>query len=203
MKIIWTPNPLASIVELDEHDRQILWHRLKIEQLEERIGQANFDLNPETREWHNKNIKDRSLDEAVASALKNLDVEHIEERLNADLQEYVDELASKHSGDCTCVPCSCLKCHVESLLGVDTIPGLGKHEASYIDSAFRPLDKDMPERTIDQALQYLRDYHPVKGEGGGWEKATEEEFQRHVPRWTEEAKRAYVWLTNYQKEHSL
>jgi hypothetical protein len=193
MKIIWTPNPLETVVELDGHDRAILWHRLKIERLEERMGQAHFGLNPEDREWHNKNVKPRTLDEAVMAALKLLDVESVEDGLAEDVEFYAKELAEKHSGDCTCIPCSCLKCHAETLMGVDTIAGLGKHEALAIDGAFAE------GRTIDQALAHLADYRPTKGKG--WEKATEEEFQAHVPRWVEEAKRAHAWLQKYRDAH--
>jgi|SRR5580692_7191686 hypothetical protein len=195
MKIIWTPNPLSTVVELDEHDLSLLWHRLKIERLEERIGQARFDLNQEDREWHNKNIKERTLDEAVASALKQLDVDNVEEGLAADMTDCAKELSAKHSGDCTCVPCSCLKCHAETLMGVETITGLGKHEASYIDGAFAD------GRTIAEALGYLMDYRPTKGKG--WEQFMDEEFQVHVPRWIEEAKRAHAWLETYRETHSL
>jgi hypothetical protein len=195
MKITWAPNPLATVVELDEHDRAILWHRLKIERLEEHMGQAHFDLSPETREWHNKNVKERTLDEAVAAALKHLDVEDINVRLAEDVDTYAKELAEKHYGDCTCDPCSCFKCHVESLMGVDTIKGLRKHEARAIDGAFAE------GRTIAQALDYLKDYRPTKGKG--WEKFTEEDFQVHVPRWVEETKRARAWLEKYRAEHSL
>ena len=193
MKIIWTPNPLATVVELDEHDRALLWHRLKIERLEEQIVQAHFDINPETREWHNKHVKERTVDEAIAEALKMLTVDGVDDRISKNSTDYANELAAKHSGDCTCVPCSCLKCHAETLMGVDTIAGLGKHEASYIEGAFAE------DRTIAQALDYLKDYRPTKGKG--WERHTEEEFQIHVPRWVEEAKGAYAWLEKYREVH--
>jgi len=195
MRIIWSPNPLATVVELDDHDRQIIRLRLEINRLKESMGQAHFDLEPEMREWHNKNVKERTLEEAVTAALVHLDVERVEERLDKDVVDYANELSAKHSGDCTCVPCSCLKCHAETLMGIDTIAGLGKHEASYIDGAFES------GRTLDQALDHLKDYRPTKSKG--WEKFSDEEFQAHIPRWVEEAKRAHAWLEKYRVEHSL
>jgi hypothetical protein len=80
-------------------------------------------------------------------------------------------------------------------MDINTISGLGKHEASSIDNAFTS------GKTIDQVLDYLASYHPVKGIG--WEKFSEEDFQVHVPRWIEETKRAYVRLSKYRSEHSF
>ncbi len=48
----------------------------------------------------------------------------------------VDALKNAHCGDCTCIACSCDKCHAEELLGIHTTRGLGKHEASYVEAAF-------------------------------------------------------------------
>src|SRR6185369_3125953 len=59
------------------------------------------------------------------------------ESLDQHVSDYVVELAGEHSGDCVCFPCSCVKCHAESLLGVDTIPGLGKHSAYKVGAAFK------------------------------------------------------------------
>lgn len=208
MNIIWKPNPLATVIELDDFDKKLFWHRIKIENLQGRIFSAYFDLNSKDREWHNRVIGERSLEAAVESALRRLDADYIigekkdsrgesfDQRIDDDLKDYLAALSEKHDGDCTCVPCSCLKCHAESLLGIDTIPGLPKHSAYKIDAAF---GKPEEGRTIDQAIEYLRDYHPVKG--AGWENATEEQFQAHVPRWVAEAKTAHDWLVAYKQEH--
>jgi hypothetical protein len=50
--------------------------------------------------------------------------------------EYLREaLTDQHVGDCTCVACSCIKCHAEQLAEVDTLPGLGKHSTRLLGSA--------------------------------------------------------------------
>jgi len=185
MRIIWNPNPLLTAVELDDADKKLLWHQMKVHVLEERISEADFDLDPEHQKWCRDALKDRCPVDFVAEAQKSLDYPFIcgdEKRNDKTFDEYITERADVyaaelllgHSGDCTYVPCSCLKCHAEAMIGVDTIPGLGKHEASYIGSA-------SDGRTIDEAIVYLR--------------------HAHVPRWIEEAKRAHAWLVAYQREH--
>ncbi len=203
MRIIWNPNPLLTAVDLDDADKKLLWHQVKVHVLEERISEAYFDLDPEHQKWCRDALKDRCPVDFVAEAQKSLDYPFIcgdEKRNDKTFDEYITEHADVyaaelllgHSGDCTCVPGSCLKCHAEAMIGVDTIPGLGKHEASYIGSA-------SGGRTIDEAIVYLRDYRPIKGKG--WERHTDDEYNAHVPRWIEEAKRAHVWLVEYQREH--
>jgi hypothetical protein len=212
MKILWAPNPLATVVELDEVEKRLLWHQLKIKNLEERMFTAHFDLDPIDREWHNKHVGERSLEAAVAAAIAALDVAYIDgdekrrdksyaEEIDKTLGDAVAALAGAHCGDCTCVPCGCSKCFAEGAIGIDTLAGLGKHEAHAIAGVFRPAPGEPTAKTISEALEMLRDHHPVKGRG--WEKCTDEAFQAHVPRWIEEAKRAHTWLEAYRKEHSL
>jgi hypothetical protein len=201
MRIIWNPNPLATVVELDKADRTVLWHRVKIERLEEKIGSAYFDLDAEHGKWLESIGKGRSIDVAVAEALRHLDYAFIsgdekrrdksfDEYIEELTQEYVQELASVHVGDCTCVACSCLKCHAETLVGVDTIRGLGKHEASYVGGAFEP--KSAPPRTLDEVIAHLADYEPKDVPDWGIP---------HVTRWREEGRRAHEWLIAYRREH--
>jgi hypothetical protein len=201
MKILWNPNPLLSVVELDDADKKLLWHRTKIEQLEKKIASAHFDLDAKYGEWLTSIGKGRSLDATVAEALRSLDYAHVcgdENRSDRTFDEYVDWLTREyvealslgHGGDCTCVPCSCTKCHAEMLVGVDTIAGLGKHEASYIGGAFAP--KGAPARTIDEAIAHLSDYEPKDVKDWGIP---------HVARWREEARRAHEWLIAYRREH--
>lgn len=201
MNIIWKPNPLRTVVELNDAEKVLLRHRIHIEELEEQIGTVRFALNPEDREWHNKHIGPRSLEEAVTYALQHLDTSWSEEdatHLDDRLQHFIEELAGIHAGDCTCVPCSCTKCYVEELVGVDTIPKLGKHMAHKILGAFCPRSVDGTEASMEEALEYLRDYRPVKG--AGWERFSDEDFQQHVPRWKEDARKAYEWLLAYKQE---
>ncbi len=186
MKIIYQSNPLTTIVELDDNDREILRLKLIIENLEDRIYGAHFDLEPGDR--FDAEAARRELD------VESLEDEPLNERINKMLGYCLDELHGTHCGDCTCVPCSCLKCHAEYLLGIDTIKGLGKHPAHYVNSAFSE-----GRTTLDEAIAWLSAYKPVKNKS--WEGISQEEFDRHIPRWTEEARLACEWLKNYQQKH--
>lgn len=195
MKIVWAPNPLRTVVELDDADRTLLRERIKSEEFENIITSAAFALDPgfDTK---------RTPEQGLAEARRWLDLNHLlddevrhgktfTQRLDEKLAWCTEELGREHCGDCTCVAASCLKCHAERLLGVDTTAGLGKHEASKIGCAFRD------GATIDEAVQRLADYVPTWNET--WrDRAT---FDLHVPRWIEEGKRAHAWLIAYRSAH--
>lgn len=197
MKIIWNKNPLRTVIELDEFEKKEFWYKIKIKELEEIVTTGHFTLSH--HEWHNKAIKPRTLEETVAEAMRELDPSYVYNEgesegkgIDARVQElfeyYMADLAGPHVGDCTCVPCSCTKCHAEDILGINTIKGLGKHSAYKVDSAFGKNN----ERSIDEALEHLKNYVP-KADWAGWE--------AHADRWTKEAKAAYEWLLAYRQAH--
>jgi len=195
MKILWNQNPLATVIELDDADKRLLRLRIEVADLRERIGMAHFDLNPPDREWHNKHVKERTLEEAVDAALKVLDLEYVtDEKLDEWLADYVKDLAGEHSGDCTCVACSCSKCRAEDLVGVNTTKGLGKHPGSHVSGAFKPKDGRVP--SLQEAIEHLREPKFVNT----WTHRPED-FDQYIPRWTAEAKQACEWLVAYQREH--
>jgi hypothetical protein len=200
MKILWNQNPLATVVELDDHDKNLLWHRVKIARLESAICEAYCNLDPKYQEWCKTALKDKDF---IAEARRNLDYAYIcgDESHNGKLfdayvseltDEYVAELSSLHYGDCTCVACSCMKCQAELLVDVATIPGLGKHEASHIRGAFAPKDQSQP--TLNDVLIELADFEP---------KDVPECGLPHVDRWREEVRRAREWLVTYQRTHFM
>lgn len=210
MIVIWTPNPLKSVVTLNDDEKKLLWHRVKVEELEERIVSADGYLDPKRREWSNKHIKELTLEKGVEIAHDYLDASYIlndEERNGKKFDATIDDkvkdvlgyLTEPHEGDCTCFPCSCSKCYAEHLIEFDTTPGLGKHPGHYIWSAFHPRTKDGPEPTIQEALEYLRDYKPKKTDV--WKDYTDEQWQKLVEGWTADAKRAHDWLLKYQQLH--
>lgn len=190
MKITYTPNPLNTIVELDLHEVEALRMKIKIDELEELLYDAHFHLKPGT--YYD-----------LAKATSSLDPNYwcqdgqskLDERVEELLTHYVEELVRPHCGDCICFACSCSKCHAETLLKINTIPGLGKYSASRIETAFKD------NRTIDQAIEHLRTYNPVRPKGSGWDKFPPEYFDSHVPRWLSEAKAAYKWLSAYNLQH--
>jgi len=181
MDIIWNPNPLKTRVEIDDRDRQMM--RLKIEN--------NFLFG------------------RLYDAYTNVGRYSIE-TLETDMEAHVDRMLSyaekclrsdeQHCGDCTCVPASCGKCRAEGYLGIDTIEGLGKHEAGYISRSF------IGGRTIEKALDYLENYEvgaETRETFITQHKYTEEQFAALAESWKKQADRAYEWLKNYGEEHGF
>ncbi len=183
MNIIYNKNPLYIKVELDPFDQKELWYKIKIQELEELLSNANFHLQ-----------EDKYLDIQRAQEYSNPNYyctdskSKLDERCDMLLDRYIQELKSSHIGDCTCIPCSCLKCHAESLLGINTLQGLGSHSAYKIQEAFGKKN----EKTTFEAIDYLANYEP-KATWAGWEK--------FAPRWKSEADLAHAWLVEYTNKH--
>jgi hypothetical protein len=183
MHIHYHPNPLQTVIELESHDLERLRLKLTIDDLQDRIYGAHFHLEP--GKYFDVEAAIRSLD------VHSLEEEPFERKIDRLVDICVDELRGQHIGDCTCQPCSCMKCHAERLLGIDTIKGLGKHAAHKIDTAFAV------ERSLDEAIAWLDDYKPERGEA--WLRFPQADFERHIPRWTEEARQAAAWLREYRQ----
>lgn len=191
MKITYAQNPLATTVELDEHEIEVFRLKLKLEMLEECIlgAQYNLGMNPYAKDKMDIDAAKRDLE---------YDEDKTNERVERRLKHYLEELKGTHVGDCTCVAMSCSKCHAESTLEIDTLkPFPGKHPMHHIASAFsrwNPHTKqhDGPEVSIDEALEKLRTYKPT-ATWAGWE--------AHADRWAKEAKSAYEYLLNYRNTH--
>jgi hypothetical protein len=206
MKITYTPNPLRTIVELDEQEIELFRLKIKIEQYEDMIFSAHFALTSRLKDMGS--LKAITVESAIEEATKELDPAYwcddaeskLDKRVNELLEHYLEELKGSHIGDCTCFAMSCSKCHAESKLGIDTIKGLGKHPGHKIQSAFSYKDGDVwKERTLEEALALLRDYDPTPASTSGWDKVGG--YMQYVPRWKEEAAVAYKWLLAYRKEH--
>jgi hypothetical protein len=190
MKIIYAENPLNSVVELKPYEVEILRLKIKEERLEDLLIEAHlflkegsmFDLE---RARHAVNLEKYSGNKYNSSPL--------DKRVDIYLEEYLEALSTRHVGDCTCFASTCNKCQAECLLGIDTIEGLGKHEAHHLWCAFgeSPENDWKGMRTIDEAIDYLKNYEP-KADWEGWE--------AHVSRWLSEARGAYKWLTKYKKK---
>lgn len=204
MKITYTPNPLDTIVELDEHEVELFRLKLKLEIYEDKMFSAHYAL---TDSIHDRGpLKAVPLEQAVAEAVRELDPNKwcadekrkVDERVEQLLNHHLAELKGSHLGDCVCFAMSCSKCHAESLLGIDTLkPFPGKHAMHHIQQAFsryNPETKqhDGPEVSLEEALEKLRTYKP-HATWAGWE--------AHTERWSKEAAQAYKFLLNYRNTH--
>ncbi len=184
MLIRWHKNPIRTTIELTESEKEAFRLKVRLWEYEEAVRTALFLLDDER-----KNGKFYDPKRALSA------LEHALEPKEHLADDYLRELESGfHCGDCTCVAMSCSRCHAESILGVDTLEGLGKHAARKIDGAFG----ENSEKSIDEALESLSDYQPTRS--GAWLDLPEAEFEKHVPRWQQEAKAAHGWLLNYKRE---
>ena len=51
MKITYTPNPLCTVIELDEHEQEAFKLKIKIEQYEDMIFSAHFALTNRLKDY--------------------------------------------------------------------------------------------------------------------------------------------------------
>ncbi len=193
MKITYNKNPLWTTIELDEAEKKELWLKIKIKEMEELLFDAYFHLREKDKDFNLESAR-KAVEPDYYLGVTDNEKSDIDKRCDEMLEYYLAELQANHVGDCTCVPCSCIKCYAEDLLGINTTKGLGKHSAYKINAAFGNKN----EKTIEEALESLKNYNPTKGDA--WSKFSQEEFDKHVPRWKAEAKLAYDWLLKYKNE---
>lgn len=190
MKINWHQNPFLTTVELDERDKERILIAYQNEEYTNILCDLNLDLNGS---YNRPALTDLEvIKEKVGKwgEICNLEVE------SEEIQSYIKELDYPHMGDCTCVPCTCFRCLVESMLGIDTIKGLGKHEANNVLGEF---GKD-GTKTIDEAIATLEaDKEYIKPDT--WPDSVG--YEIHIPRWESERKRAIEWLKKYKEEHGF
>lgn len=166
MKITYTPNPLETKVELEDHEKELLRLKIKLGEYEDMIFGAHYTLT--TNGAHGR---ERTMDEVVADACKELDPDYwcddgnkLDKRVDELLQHYIEELQFTHLGDCTAFPMSCSKCHAEEKLGINTLGTYpGKSVLHAISHAFNYREGDeWKTRTTEEALEKLtghaRDY---------------------------------------------
>lgn len=193
MKIIYEENPLATRVILDDLNKKLLYLKLVEDEL------VSYCTSVKLRFEKGSSLYDpeKGADKAV-----NFDEEKIEARAKVLLDYAISELQSLHCGDCTCVPASCMKCSAEYLLGIDTMPRLGKHSARKIASAF--ICDPGKSVTIDQAIEKLANYKILtyeENEAYRNSKISEEQYNSYIPGWQAQADAAHVWLVEYKKRH--
>lgn len=171
MNIIYTENPLCSRVELDAHEAQRFWDRIKIDEMEELLFDAHFHMQDDA--YHDMVAARRAVDPDYY--MSDDGPTKLDQRVQVLYDHYMSELVSSHGGDCTCLPATCSKCHAESKLGIDTTKGLGKHAGSYLMGMFRgPEEKTCAQviatmqanealsETGKKALAWLIDYQATK-----------------------------------------
>lgn len=189
MQIVWDHNPLKTRVYLTDQEKDILLLKVQKEELLEIVSHTYFILSDKatasimkTDAYKKEVLEDISYESLYGKAVK------YKEEAKRMFGYYIDALEKEeHSGDCTCSPFSCIKCHAETLIGIDTIKGLSKYSALKIQGAFA-LHND-----IDKALNHLNTYRAHLDANPPWEG-----WESYADRWETEAKTAAYWLSKYK-----
>lgn len=195
MKILWNENPLQTVIELDDNEKHEFRLKVYLKEIEQTVYQALWRLDkekayysPEKAAAHLNSLYDS--DDSI-----NFDTKPLE----SDYELYLSDLSGFHGGDCTCVPCSCMKCNAEYILGVSTIVGLGKHEGAKLQAFFDYTNKD--NKTLDDAIAYFKDYKVPREKPDNWKKFTQKDYEIHIQRWERETQNLYQWLLKYKEDH--
>lgn len=194
MDIIYTQNPIRSEIHLNATDIILLWHKIKIQEMEHLLQEAHFHLSDEFLDLTQGR---RAVDPDYYSAESHSQKTPLDLRCDHLLSIYLDELKGAHYGDCIAVAGSCGKCMAEQILGIDTIPGVSKMVLATIGKAF----KNTQNGTLNEAVAWLQDHDPTPTGNAlvMWQKHGG--YEQHLERWKKEIHQAIQWLLQYQKEH--
>lgn len=190
MKINWHQNPFLTTVELDEQDKKRILIAYQNAEYRHILCDLYLDLNGKYNRPALTDLEVIKKKVEKWGKICNLRVD------SEEIQEYIKELNYPHLGDCTCVPCTCFRCLVESMLGIDTINGLGKHEANAVQGAFGKDGK----KTIDEVIATL-EADKEYSKPDTWPDSVD--YEVHIPRRESERKRAIEWLKKYKEEHGF
>ncbi len=163
MKITKQPNPLATVVELDENEKKLLWYKLKLEWMEDAMYGAYFNLTSRLKDQ--PGLPAMTVEAAIEESVRELDPDYwcgdegkapLDTNTDKMLEYYLDELRSIHSGDCTAFPASCGKCHAERLLGFSTLPQFSKGINHSLYHAFISFEgMQLTRHTLEEAQARL------------------------------------------------
>ena len=192
MKINWNQNPFWTTVDLDDRDKRMILLAYQNEEYTNILCSLDMDINGK---YNTEPLTDmEKIKEEVHKweSICNLTVD------SPEIMQYISFINETHFGDCTCVPCSCVRCWAEDMLGINTMKGLGKHQASKILGAFGKEGN----RTIDEAIESLE--QPTSYiKTDAWKSFTQEQYESHIPRWENERVTAIEWLKKYKEEHGF
>lgn len=148
MKIELQENPLNTKVFLDEHEKEVLFYKVKIAQMEDLLFRAHYYL-----------INSSDIEEVTNILNPNYYLDDNESKLDeyckVITESYILDLQNIHCGDCICFAMTCSKCMAENYLGISTFTP-SKYVGHRVDKAFSYRENDeWKYRTIDEALEYL------------------------------------------------
>lgn len=190
MKINYQPNPFKTTIELDDRDKHMIVLAYKNEALCDMVITLSMDLNDQFKNKQFNTLDDVKKHVSGWEKIVDLDID------SDEIKSYISFLNEEHMGDCTCIPCTCMRCYVEDMLEIRTLAGLGKHSARKIQGAFgKDSDKSIDEAiaVLEQKPHYIKPY--TWPDQVGWD--------QHIPRWEKEREVAIKWLKKYKEEHGF
>lgn len=193
MKINWNQNPFLTSVEIDERDEQMILVAIQNEKYTSLLCNLDMELDGKFN-WPALTDLDeikRQVDRW--SAICNLEID------SEEVQMYIYGLSTPHMGDCTCVPCSCIRCQVEEMLGINTLQGLGKHQAYKVQGAFGKEGS----KSIDEAINSLNKPYTIENRSDSYRDYSEEDYNNLLVRWNSERESAIRWLQQYRERHGF
>lgn len=193
MKINWNPNPLRTTIDLDDRDRQMILLYIQAEEYSDVLCSLDNWLERKTKKDDEPTLEKVHEKIQVWREIYNMKLDHEE------VKAYEDYLQMGHGGDCVCWAVSCVKCRAEAALGLDTVRGLGPHEAAAVMGAFGKGQ----DKTIDDAIETLKTPIDATKRDPVWNKYPLEEYTKNIPRWEAERVRALKWLEKYKEEHEF
>lgn len=190
MIIHWHQNPFMTRLGLDERDHLMILNAYQNEEYSEILCRLNMGFDGTYGTPILTDVEDVKDIASGWADICNLTIE------SERIQAIISYANMEHMGDCICVPCSCMRCQVEEMLGINTLKGLGKHPASKVQGAY---GKD-GSKTIDEAIAILatdREYRKPDT----WPDSVG--YEKYIPRWENERLSAVVWLKAYKEEHGF
>jgi len=144
VQVFLTNNPLNARIELSESAKREIALMITLNEMFDDVYSAHFDLLPQHNmqsisEGDNPVLRDNyNISKAKDSLLRVIDKWYGKDGdgdgwegdlSSADrclqdkrVQMWLEEINTEHSGDCTAIACSCTRCHMEGILGINTLP---------------------------------------------------------------------------------
>jgi hypothetical protein len=164
MKLIYKQNPLDTEIRLSREELEILRLRVQNEHL---FNYITFPWHETESEFKDQEEKDNFFKRSLQDFKVIRDWLYKEgdfvEGSNFTTEDLIKYLGTSHEGDCTNVPASCIRCHLETHLGINTLDHVGNR---YHRSIFRRVYStwnietqahDIPEKTIDAAIAAIEE----------------------------------------------
>ena len=122
-----TSHPLLTEVQLDDRAKREFTLLFALRQMEDKMWEISHDLDNGDYAGARDEVS-RFTSSSMHDGEHTSNYNYWERYSNLHhVNYYLDAIVNDpHEGDCTAIACSCVRCHAEQILDVDTTRGLGK-----------------------------------------------------------------------------